>query len=97
MDRDKIILHGKMLVEELRKRASEFNGKSSQHDELSWEAVGIETRINMLLNGEYIPLREESKKNNRWGEGLFVHSPEQGKKVVDFYFELYAKVTTQQA
>ena len=41
MDLDNLIVTGTMLVEELRQRASEFNGKSSQHDELSWEAVGV--------------------------------------------------------
>ena len=83
-----------MLIEELRNRASEFNGKSSQHDELSWEAVGVETRVSILSKGDYASLREESTKNNSWGEGLFVHSPKQGKKVVDFYRKLYASVNT---
>ena len=91
---DNLIVTGTMLVEELRQRASEFNGKSSQHDELSWEAVGVETRVNMLINDGYTAFRDESMENNSWGESLFVHSPEQGKKVVEFYQELYAKVTT---
>jgi hypothetical protein len=94
VDLDNLIVHGKMLIEELRLRASEFNGKSSQYEELFWEAVGVETRVNMLINGDYTSLRAESTKTNSWGEGLFVHSPQQGKKVVTFYRELYAKVNT---
>lgn len=94
MLRENIILRGNMLVAELRQRAAEFNGKSSQHDELSWQAIDIEARVNMLLNGDYTSLREKAKTFNSWDVGLSEHSPEQGEKVLDFYRVLYAHVAT---
>lgn len=94
MLRENIILRGNMLVAELRQRAAEFNGKSSQHDEHSWQAIDIAARVNMLLNGDYTSLREEAKTFNSWDGGLSEHSPALGEKVVDFYRALYAHATT---
>ncbi|MDP2713395.1 hypothetical protein [Rheinheimera sp.] len=96
MNRDYLIKSGKELVKELLLRAAGFNGKSSQHDELSWEAVGVETRVTKLEQNDHDPIIVEAGENDDWGKGLFAHSPEQSKKVAEFYRKLYQELGTKQ-
>jgi len=87
MNKEAFIEQGAALVKELHQRAADFHAKSSQHEELFWEATGVETRLKLLEAGDEESLKKEPKAITM-GVGLLNHSPEQAKRVITFYKEL---------
>jgi hypothetical protein len=84
-----IIIIGEQLAADLNKRADKFHPKSYHHEELSWEAIGIETRIKSFKNGDIQSIIQESEKSDLWEQEVLPHNPDLGERVVDFYKNLY--------
>nr|WP_086937875.1 hypothetical protein [Thaumasiovibrio occultus] len=92
MGQDNLIELGDALLAALYQRAAHFHEKSWQHEALAWEAVGVETRINMLKSGELDALASDALQNHNWGDKLRDHSPELAESVMAFYQQLYRTV-----
>jgi hypothetical protein len=92
MIKNEIISTGQTIVNELKNLANKSHVKSSQYETLSWEAVGIEKRIEMIKKGELEALIQESKSNLDWGVEILQENSELGERVINFYTSLYEEV-----
>jgi len=84
-----LIEKGSVLADKLEKKASEYHVKSDANEKISWEAVGVRTRVNDLINGNINARKDTAFKGIEWGKELVKFSPDLSEEVCSFYKEYY--------
>lgn len=84
-----LIEKGLTLSKALEAKALEYHPKSNAHESISWEAVGINTRVNDMRNGNTDARDDTKYKHIDWGATIQKYSPILAEAVRDFYKEYY--------
>ncbi|MCP4323948.1 MAG: hypothetical protein GY787_19235 [Alteromonadales bacterium] len=85
---------GLSLVKDLNAEASKYSVRSTVHEILSWESVGVKTRVDDLKNGNVEARNDTRYENINWGERLVKYKPKLAGSVRDFYNEYYGLKNT---
>lgn len=84
-----LIEKGLSLAKALDAKASEYHVKSDANEVISWESVGIRTRINDLEKGNFEARKDSRYKGIEWGVRLHKYCPDLSESVRKFYIEYY--------
>ncbi len=86
-----LIEQGLILIEALDKKASEYHIKSDVSEALSWELVGIRTRVNDLKEGNHESRKDQKYRDIEWDSRLGEYYPELASLVRNFYKRYYGE------
>lgn len=84
-----LINKGLELATKFDELATEFHVKSDTHEILSWEAIGIRTRVNDLMESNTDVSKGTRYNGFKWRGNLHKYHSDISEEVRSFYQEYY--------